>query len=581
MHDANLDDRLRSVLRGEGDALPFTITTDELDRRLVLRRRARSAQRMRLVAAGVAAVAVGAIFTLGSGMLQGTDVATDPSPSPTASGPAADPLAALVLPPHDPQAVSYVESDRPVTVSDPDPSLAPYAVDGVILEARQALISVSCLGPDARLEFGTRADPTAIAVETVACDTRPRTFRYDIAARQPMEDQSIVLHATRATSFRIRVESIGGPTPSPTPREATPLGAATEAILVSPIGDATRPDAFAVTAYDVVSGVTRPIAEVPGTTLPETARIEYGNPPPRVSESGFLAIPFTLGPTEDEARRAVAIVDLRAPDAPAFVVDHQDAIAWDPADKLVMERDGVITIAWPMSRFLEPFGPLGVGVSVLNVNAIGGGPAIATTEGARFLALSGDADGNRWGYLDFQGAFVATDDLPGTYQRTGVARPTGAGGHTLGMGCDSGGPNAGEYAGCFLVEGDGRGEPIRTWLNVDERILHDHAWAADGRSTWLLVDRSPDVEGSSVALVHATSPDDWESRASFPMFGGRPPRILGIAGEATPGDALGFIIGDDDGLVRAFLDADGAVTRSEGTAWFAGWAGQQPAYDPD
>ena len=36
MHDGQLEERLRDVLRAEGDALPLTITTAELERRLAL-----------------------------------------------------------------------------------------------------------------------------------------------------------------------------------------------------------------------------------------------------------------------------------------------------------------------------------------------------------------------------------------------------------------------------------------------------------------------------------------------------------------------------------------------------------------
>ena len=35
------------------------------------------------------------------------------------------------------------------------------------------------------------------------------------------------------------------------------------------------------------------------------------------------------------------------------------------------------------------------------------------------------------------------------------------------------------------------------------------------------------------------------------------------------------------GPVWAFVAPGGAITSQDGTAWFAGWAGDQPAYDPD
>ena len=45
MHDGPLEDRLRAVLRGEGDALQLTITPGELERRAALRRRERIGRR--------------------------------------------------------------------------------------------------------------------------------------------------------------------------------------------------------------------------------------------------------------------------------------------------------------------------------------------------------------------------------------------------------------------------------------------------------------------------------------------------------------------------------------------------------
>ena len=101
MHDANLEERLRSVLRQEGDGLPFTITAEELERRLALRRRERNGRRLSLMAAGLAAIAVGTIFALGNGWLtNGPAVGTDatPSPDPNASAaPSASPAPAASM----------------------------------------------------------------------------------------------------------------------------------------------------------------------------------------------------------------------------------------------------------------------------------------------------------------------------------------------------------------------------------------------------------------------------------------------------------------------------------------------------
>ena len=42
MHDTQIEEQLRGVLRAEGDAIPLTITTAELERRLAARRRRRA-----------------------------------------------------------------------------------------------------------------------------------------------------------------------------------------------------------------------------------------------------------------------------------------------------------------------------------------------------------------------------------------------------------------------------------------------------------------------------------------------------------------------------------------------------------
>ena len=70
MHDSRLEDQLRSALRADGEGLPLTITTDELERRLALRRRERNGLRLTLVAAGIAVVAVGSIVAFGNGWLR-------------------------------------------------------------------------------------------------------------------------------------------------------------------------------------------------------------------------------------------------------------------------------------------------------------------------------------------------------------------------------------------------------------------------------------------------------------------------------------------------------------------------------
>jgi hypothetical protein len=90
MPDNRIEETLRSVLRREGDDLTVNITAQELDRRLALRRRARTGRRLSLVAAGIAAVVIGGIVGAGNGWFGGpsTGVGGHPASSPTAEAPA-------------------------------------------------------------------------------------------------------------------------------------------------------------------------------------------------------------------------------------------------------------------------------------------------------------------------------------------------------------------------------------------------------------------------------------------------------------------------------------------------------------
>jgi hypothetical protein len=82
MHDSRLEDRLRSILHTEGDRLPLTITSAELERRLDLRRRRATSRWVSLVAAAVAVIAVGAVIAFGDRWFAPV-VGTPPSASPS------------------------------------------------------------------------------------------------------------------------------------------------------------------------------------------------------------------------------------------------------------------------------------------------------------------------------------------------------------------------------------------------------------------------------------------------------------------------------------------------------------------
>ena len=97
MHDTTLEERLRRVLRAEGDALPSTVTVERLETQLRLRRAERANRRLALVTAAALVVSVGAAggFLL-SNLATQPPVAASPSPSAVpAQTPSASPTVSL------------------------------------------------------------------------------------------------------------------------------------------------------------------------------------------------------------------------------------------------------------------------------------------------------------------------------------------------------------------------------------------------------------------------------------------------------------------------------------------------------
>jgi hypothetical protein len=119
MHDGQLEDRLRAALRGEGDALPLTITTAELERRLALRRRQRLGRRAGVLAAAVAIVAVGSLVVTTSGWFRDASVGASAEPLTTGQ-PNTEPTA-------EPSSQA-TEAGGPCTTIEPDPADQPPTV---------------------------------------------------------------------------------------------------------------------------------------------------------------------------------------------------------------------------------------------------------------------------------------------------------------------------------------------------------------------------------------------------------------------------------------------------------------------
>jgi len=91
VHDGQVEDRVRAVLRAEGDALPLTITAEELERRLALRQRERTGRRLSLVAAAVGVAVIGSLAATANGWLSLPGVGAPPETSTSPGVPSLEP----------------------------------------------------------------------------------------------------------------------------------------------------------------------------------------------------------------------------------------------------------------------------------------------------------------------------------------------------------------------------------------------------------------------------------------------------------------------------------------------------------
>ncbi len=150
MHDNQIEDRLRAVLRSEGDTLPLTITTSELERRLALRRRDRRGRALSLAAAAVVVVAVSSLVASTGGWFGIPGVGTGPETSSTpietparSLAPAASPLPGILPLLGTPGRTELIRVDPGAPVDRYNGS-ATSAVDGSSVVA-----SMSCVGEGA------------------------------------------------------------------------------------------------------------------------------------------------------------------------------------------------------------------------------------------------------------------------------------------------------------------------------------------------------------------------------------------------------------------------------------------------
>jgi hypothetical protein len=214
MHDTRLEDQLRSALRTDGDSLPFTITADELERRLASRSRQRTERRMTLLAAGIGVVAIGATFALSSGLQRPSGIAIDPSsppsasPSPTPS--ASSPRAAVATPV--PTAVPTGLPDLAIpagtvavdTIHVPDPNLTGASNEetaGIVPPRDLYRIAFTCLGAGtARWDIGLYR---LAGGDEQPCDGTVR--ETDSSEGVPPEDMAVIVTTSPQNRWHIIV----------------------------------------------------------------------------------------------------------------------------------------------------------------------------------------------------------------------------------------------------------------------------------------------------------------------------------------------------------------------------------------
>jgi hypothetical protein len=381
------------------------------------------------------------------------------------------------------------------------------------------------------------------------------------------------------------------PSTSPTqpPAARSPLGRPDQAILVRPIGASwTTPDSLEVTLYDPTDQTSKVIATIPGNVIPAGKWIAT-DAMPVVSGTGWLAIPYRPGPNAQDPEPGVVFVDLLHPTAPPNSVAGISSGSWSADDTFAALTDGGVQLYYPATNDLGTSQIKDPAVQIKTIKDGAYDPVWTTAPNSRFVGLR---DTGEWGVISVDGSFSATSDLPPVYQRTGLERLAGVDAHTFQPACTGGGTTL--EAGCSMVEADATGQAIATRVNTpDYAYLADFAWATDGRDAWLLFDDGKEggsgASGDGVASLSLSRPDGSREEYSRLQLGdGGHFAILGVSQSA---EGLPIVaIGSRNSWLRAFVAADGspAPAGSHGystvldpTTWFAGWAGQQPDYDPD
>lgn len=469
---------------------------------------------------------------------------------------------------------------------------------GILPDAPDYEIDLVCLGPgEMPYSLGQPGRSDFVTSGTITCDGKPKneSFSNGGGALGPHE---VYLTTDSRTAWHARIGVIGAVSsmrPTPPPAARSPLGRPDQAILVRPIGASwTTPDSLEVTLYDPTDQTSRVIATIPGTVIPTGDWISTQSKPV-VSATGWLAIPFRPGPDAADPNSGIVFVDLLQPTATPNSVVGMSSGSWSSDDAFATIGDGVVQLYYPATNDIETSPIKDPAVHVATLGGAAADPIWTTAPNGRFLGLrdtgATPSGPQGWGVISVDGTFSATTDLPPTYQRTGLERPVGAGTHQFTLACAGSGTST--EAGCSLAEIDPTGAQIGTRVNAtDYSYLADSAWAADGRDAWLLFDDraagGSGGTGDGVASLSLSKPDGSRQEYTRLQVGGGDFAILGVSQSA---DGLPIVaIGSRGSWLRGFVaqrggplnaGSPGIGIATDATSWFAGWAGQQPDYDPD
>jgi hypothetical protein len=205
MHDDLLERRLRAALRTEGEQLPFTITPEELRRRLELQQRGRIGRPAMLLLAAAIGVGLVGVGAVASGWLNGQRL--EPSQVPTAPIAVAPSVAPtpvptiLVLPPSLPSMEAFLAPLDPARIvraqavgPSGEPTSWPAGIDGPaspsfapVSVAGAYHVLIACVGADVHLDTVHADRSLPVDVVPIACDGIPATRDVSLEAGDVIE----------------------------------------------------------------------------------------------------------------------------------------------------------------------------------------------------------------------------------------------------------------------------------------------------------------------------------------------------------------------------------------------------------